>query len=407
MDLTTSPLPASKAETGTVKARVGGELPQAARRVCFVLDSLNIGGTETQAVELARRLDPDKYAVTLVCLRARGPLKERLDGSPVRLMEFHPKGGMNSPRGIYQLLRFAVFLRRERFEILHAHDLWANLLGVTAAKLARVPVIISSQRDLSHLEFYASKGKRWLRMLQRNSDAVVTNAESIRDGLVQQEGFAGTKVRVLYNGVDVHRFVCAQRHQSLVAGEFGDGKIVVLVGNMHTDVKGHPTLIAAAATVIREFPQTRFVLVGDGAMRAVFEQQVCEMGLERNIAFLGRRNDVPEILASSDIAVLPSKAEGLPNAVLEYLAAGLPTIASDVGGNAEVLQNEETGLLIAPDNVDALAEALLKLLRNPGLAKQLGTNGRDFVSQHFSFERLIDRVDEMYTELLAARGVNA
>jgi L-malate glycosyltransferase len=406
MELTTSTLPASNVEKDGVAAAQGeGGRSSRQRRVCFVLDSLNIGGTETQAVELARRLDPERYSLTLVCLRARGPLKERLQGTRVQVLEFHPNGGMNSPGGIYQLFRLAAFLRRERFEILHAHDLWANLLGVTAAKMARVPVVVSSQRDLSHLEFYSTRGKKWLRMLQKNSDAVVANANSIRDGLLQEEGFSATKIRVFHNGIDMERFAVPRGNGSVFGQSLGAGKVVVLVGNMHTDVKGHPTLINAASKVVQESPDTRFVFVGDGALRAVLEEKVRERGLERSIVFLGRRNDVPEILAASDIGVLPSKAEGLPNAVLEYLAAGLPTVASNVGGNAEVLTDGTTGFLVPPDNADALADALLRLLRDPALAEQIAVNGREFVRRNFSFERLIEQTDRMYSELLLARRV--
>jgi glycosyltransferase involved in cell wall biosynthesis len=369
------------------------------RRVFFVLDSLNVGGTETQAVELARRLDPNKYEVTLACLRVRGPLLERLTGSSVSVMEFYPKGGMNSPAGLYQLLRMAIFLRRGRFDIVHAHDLWAILLGVPAAKLARVPVIVSSQRDLSHDPFYRSRREKILRYLQRTSDVVLTNAASIRDGLVEEGTFPSGKMRLVYNGLDLDRFGRAPQNRERLFPDVS-GKLIVLVGNMHTDVKGHPWLIDAAPKVVAAFPDTNFVLVGDGASRKLFEERVVQLGLQRNFLFLGRRNDVPEILACCDIAVLPSRAEGLPNAVLEYLASGLPTIASSVGGNAEIVKNERTGLLVAPENSEALSSALIRLLRERGFATELGRSGQAFVRENFSFDRLVTEIDHLYSELL-------
>src|SRR5208282_1130214 len=186
----------------------------------------------------------------------------------------------------------------------------------------------------------------------------------------------------------------------------GDGNLVVLVGNMHTDVKGHPWLIASSPAVIRECPSTRFVLVGDGEQRAVFEQQVAKLGLEPNFLFLGRRADIPEILACCDIAVLPSRAEGLPNAVLEYMAAGLPTVVSGVGGNAELVEDGVTGLLVPPEDSPALSAALLKLLHDPGLARQMVQRGHEFTIQNFSFERLVREVDALYTELLQRGGGN-
>jgi len=401
--LATETLAAGAASPGPAVAATTASASRLIRRVFFVLDSLNIGGTETQAVELARRLDPTQYQITLACLRASGPLLQRLTGSRVKLMEFHPKGGMNSPGGVYQLLRMAVFLRRGKFEIMHAHDLWANLLGVPAALLARVPVIISSQRDLSHLDFYKTSRKRWLRKLQNMSTAVLANSGSIRDGLVREERFAEHNVRVIYKGVEIERFAGVPRDRERLFPGTSGGKLIVLVGNMHTDVKGHPLLIQAAAEVVREFPKTRFVFAGDGALRSELEDQVARLGLQENVLFLGRRNDVPEILACCDIGVLPSKAEGLPNAVLEYLAAGLPTVASNVGGSAEIIQDGQNGLLFPSDNAQALGQALLRLLREPEFASALGRAGQDHVRKNFSFDRMIDQVDKMYSELLEAR----
>jgi glycosyltransferase involved in cell wall biosynthesis len=182
-------------------------------------------------------------------------------------------------------------------------------------------------------------------------------------------------------------------------------KWIVLVGNMHSDVKGHPWLIAAAAVISREFPQTRFVLVGDGERRKDFERQVEELGMGEHFSFLGRRDDVPRILSCCDIGVLPSQAEGLPNAVLEYLAAGLPTVASRVGGNAEIVQDGKTGLLVPPQDSSTLAEAVLRLMRNPDNADILGKNGREYVATHFSFQQMLEHTDQLYTELLRSRGL--
>ena len=130
------------------------------------------------------------------------------------------------------------------------------------------------------------------------------------------------------------------------------------------------------------------------------------MGLQENFLFLGRRADIPEILACCDIAVLPSRVEGLPNAVLEYMAAGLPTVVTRVGGNAELVEDGVTGLLVPPEDSPALSAALLKLLHNPGLARQIAQNVREFTIRNFSFERLVREVDELYTELLQPLGGN-
>ena len=379
---------------------------RATRRVFFLVDSLNLGGTETQAVELALRLDPARYQVTLGCLRATGPLLEKLQGSKVSLLEFYPNGGLDSLGGLYQLLRLAAFLRRGRFDVVHTHDLWSNLMGVLAARLAGVPVVISSRRDLAHLDWYQTKRRVWLRRIQNLSSAVLANANPIRDSLISEDGFAPEKVRVIHNGVDFDKF-----DQEANRGRFFPGssecKLIVMVGNMLSDVKGHPWLIAAAPAIVREFPQVRFVLVGDGERRKEFERQVAELALERNFLFLGRRRDVPEILASCDIAVLPSTAEGMPNAVLEYMAAGLPTVASNVGGVADIITEGVTGFLVPPQNTESLEAALLRLLRDSDLASKVAQSGREHVRQNFSFDRLISEVDKLYSQLLQRRQKKA
>src|SRR5438445_11610719 len=374
------------------------------RRIFFLLDSLNVGGTETQAVELARRLDPADYEVTLGCLRACGPLIERLQNSAVSLREFHPNGGMDSPGGIYQLLRLTVFLRRGKFDVVHTHDLWSNLLGVPAARLAGVPAIISSRRDLAHLDWYQSKRRVWLRRIQNLSAVVLANATPIREALIAEDMFAPEKVRVIHNGIDVEKFARVNRDRDRILPTAGDGKLIGLTGDMHSDVKGHPLLISAAPPVVREFPDTRFVFVGDGARRQEFEHQANALGLAQNVMFLGQRNNIPEILACCDIGVLPSKAEGLPNAVLEYMAAGLPAVASNIGGNSEIIRDGITGFLVPPQDSQTLSSALLRLLREPALARRVAESGQAYVRENFSFERLIEEVDSLYSELLARRG---
>ena len=179
------------------------------RRVFFLVDSFNVGGTETQAVELALRFDPAAYDMPLACLKKEGPLLERLNHTAIRVVEFHPHGGFDSPGGIYQLLRMSNFLRKGRYQVVHAHDLWSNLIGVPAAKIAGVPVIVSSQRDLSHDPWYQTTRGRLLRAVQRRSTVLLTNAAAIREGLVEQEGFSPAKVKVIRNGVDVERFASA------------------------------------------------------------------------------------------------------------------------------------------------------------------------------------------------------
>src|SRR5947207_6283619 len=221
------------------------------RRVFFLVDSFMIGGTETQAVELARRLDPARCQVTLGCLRKEGPLLSRLDGTGVRVVEFSIGGGIDSPSGIRGALKLAHFLRRERIQIMHAHDLWSNLVGMVAAKLARVPVTITSQRDLSHDAWYGTYRRRVLRYLQGRSSIVQTNAKAIRDGLVEKDRLPANKVCVIYNGVDIDGFRNVTSNREWLFPGSAGRKLVVLVGNMTIYVRGDAILIASASDMVK------------------------------------------------------------------------------------------------------------------------------------------------------------
>jgi glycosyltransferase involved in cell wall biosynthesis len=399
MQTVSSSLPADSHDTKEV-------LPAASagrRRVFFLVDSLEIGGTETQAIELALRLDPADYAVTLGCLRMGGPLLAKLERTNVSVMEWHVRGGVNSPNGMYQILRLARFLRHNRFDVAHMHDLWSNLLGIPAARLARLPVVISSRRDLAHLAWYTPRRRKILRYLQSLSSAVLVNSGQIREQLVREDGFQPESIRIIHNGIDLDRFKNIRPDRNRLFPGLQDCKLVVNVANMHSDIKGQPLLINAAREVCASFPQARFVLIGDGARRAAFESMAAELGLKQNFLFLGQRHDVADLLACCDVAVLPSQAEGFPNALLEYMAAGLPAIATDVGGSSEVVEHGVSGLLTAPDDPNALAKAILSLLQNPAAALELARAGRERVRRDFSFEQMIANVNAMYTELLHAR----
>lgn len=369
------------------------------RRIFYLVDSFNLGGTETQAVELALRMSARGHGVTLGCLKAEGPLRMRLEGSSVEVQKFHPNGGIDSAGGAYQFARLIWHLRKRGYDIVHTHDLWSNLLGVPAGRLAGVPVVISSRRDLGHLDWYEGKRRIWLRRIQNRSHCVLANAFPIRDALVAEDGFAAEKLRVIHNGIDVQKFRGLGDRETVLP-QAGEGKLIVLVGNMHSEVKGHTWLIACAPAVIAEFPSAQFVLVGDGEQRRKFESEVQALGMKSSFIFTGGRNDVEEILACCDIALLPSLAEGLPNALLEYMAAGLPAVVSNAGGNAELVEDGVTGLLVPPRDSGALSAALLKLLRDLSLARHIGTNGREFVERTFSFERMVQQVEDLYDELL-------
>jgi glycosyltransferase involved in cell wall biosynthesis len=368
------------------------------RRVLYLVDTLNVGGTETQVAHVALRLRSRAHDVVVGCLHAEGSLLEVLKRGNVPIVEFRKGKTLLSLNGLYQLFRLAHFLRRGRFHAVHSHDLWSNLLGIPAAWLARIPIIISSRRYLADLEWYTPWRSAVMRVIYRLSTHVTVNSRSVRDLLARRDSLSPEKIQVLNNAVDVDRFATAQGdREHLFPGAGSHSKLIAVVANMYSRVKGHTYLISAASTVCRDIPEAIFVLIGDGKERPNLEQQVRQAGLEKNFLFLGSRGDVPELLACCDLFVLPSEAEALPNALLEAMAAGLPVVGTRVGGIPEIIRNGVDGLIVPAKDPHALAEAILRILQNPRFAKQLSQAGQEMVRAHFDFDRLLAELEQLYT----------
>jgi len=365
--------------------------------VLYVVDSLDVGGTETQMVQVARRLGSYGYEVTVACLRAGGPLTEALAEKGIRILEFPKRRSMLSFAAVYQLLRLVRHLRREGIGVVHAHDLWANLMGVPAAWLARTPVILASQRNLAHVDWYTPFRRKLLRVIFRLSTAVIANSAAVRALLLEKFRVPADKVHVFHNGVDLDRFDDVERDRQKIDSRLSEEtKLVVHIANMNSEVKGQAVLIEAARTVCTAIPLARFVLVGDGPLRGVYERRVKELELEDRVLFLGRRQDIAEILACGDLFAFPSFAEGMPNSVLEAGASGLPIVATPVGGIPEIVTHERTGLLVPPRDPEALAAAILRVLEDPGLASSLSRACQTWVRSQFSFDRLIRDLSGIY-----------
>lgn len=374
-------------------------------RILHLVETLEVGGTESQAVQIAIRQQAKGHNVTVGCLRAKGPLLKVLQDGNVPVLEFRKRTKLLSIAGVRQLFRLRSCLRHNRFDVVHSHDLMSNLLGVPAARLAGTPMIVSSRRYLD-LEWWSGKWRtRTVAWIYKWSDYVIVNSRSVRNLLLEREGALREKLHVLYNSVDAERFRTSERQNVAISLLPKDSSLIAVVANMYSPVKGHAILVNAAIDVCRHFPNVFFALIGDGKMRRSIERQVRELNLERNFLFLGSRADIPEILACCDISVLPSESEGFPNAVLESMAAGLPVIATSVGGVPEIIEDEVTGLLVPPSNPAALSGAILRLLNNQDLRKQIAAAGHKRVVERFSFDRLIDSLDALYMRNPIPRSV--
>ena len=362
--------------------------------VAIFLTRFEPGGTERQMTELIRRLDPGRFAVHVVCFEKAGAWLPRAAERAVSIAEF-PIRGFARPATFRAVLDFARWCRQQNIAVVQTCDLYANIFGLPGAALAGVPVRIGSRRELNPDK---TAGQiRLQRQAYRCATKVVANSSAAR-AILQLEGFPDSSIAVIPNGIDAAAF--AERR--LDDGVPEARRRVITVANLRRE-KSHETLIAAAAQLLGDFPDVQFQIVGDGPCRAELEALVRAMDLEGTVVFLGHREDVADLLCAADAYVLPSRSEAFPNGAIEAMAAGLPVIASGVGGLLELIEPDRTGILVPPGSADAIAIALRRLFTDRNFARRLGEAAQAQVRQRYSFDRMVASFEELYTVSLASR----
>jgi glycosyltransferase involved in cell wall biosynthesis len=350
-------------------------------RVAHVSLGLDMGGQEKLLLEFARHADRPRFALRFVSLSTRGVLAEDLEscGWPVAALEEPP--GLRP--GL--VLRLAGLFRRWKADVVHTHDDRPLIYGVPAARLARVPCVIHTRHGQSF----------WITLRQT---ALVNFAASLTDRFVcvsedsarltVRHGVSAEKVGSIWNGIDVSRFA--------YAGPNPQGPVVT-VARLSPE-KDVGNLIRAAALVAQEDTGFRLVIAGDGVCLPALKQTAEELGLGEQVRFLGQVRDIPALLGTASLFVLPSLSEGVSLTLLEAMARGLPVVATCVGGNPEVVVHEETGLLVPARDPAALAQAVLRLRRDPDGCRRLGLAGRRRVESLFDIRRMVARYEALYLE---------
>jgi len=365
--------------------------------VLQLVNQFAIGGAEGQFVERVR-CHPEGFRPVVACVNRAGPHLETLRQLGFHVEEFGLRGSLLQLNTGHQILRLAAFLQREGVRLVHANDFYANVLAVPAARLAGAKVICS-RFDLGH---WYSRAHHVLEALAcRGADAIFVNANAVRDLCVDEEGIAAEKVAVIRNGIDLRAFDAAAK-LPLEKEVPPSRPTVAMVGNLHP-VKGHFNLVEAVALLKPQFPDLLVLCAGEGPMRPVIEQQIAHHGLRETMLLLGHRRDVPALLLRAQVAVLPSHAEGMSNALIEAMAASLPVVATAVGGNVELVVEAgagATGHLVPPHKPAQLAERLAGLLRDPQRCRALGAAGRKRVEGELTLEAMTRRIGELYRSLL-------
>ena len=365
---------------------------QVSRTPIFLMtNTLEVGGSERQFCALSNALDPATFQIQLGCMRRFGPLQEAVRD----IAEFLPRGSFFSFQAVRAHFRLGRYLRANRTLIAHSFDFYSNLMLIPTAQRAGVPVVIGSHRQLGDLltrfQFAAQNAAF------RFCDRVVCNSQAAAERL-SRAGLRADKLVIIPNGIPDALF--AEVSPALPRSE--DVMRIGCIGRMNNPVKNHPLFLRAAARVAASFPAVQFLLVGDGPLRPDLEGLADRLGLRHRVEFLGERDDIPSVLAALDISVVTSSSESLSNVILESMAAGVSVIATDVGGNRELVRHGETGLLISPSE-DQLVDAMQLLLSQPELRRQFTARSRRFARDHFGLDQIRRRYEQLYTTLIAEK----
>jgi len=367
--------------------------------VLTFLTNFLIGGTERQVVNLLRDIDRARFDVQLACFQRLGPLLEEV-AADVALTEY-PITTLPSPRTLWQQARLARHVRARGIRIVHSYGLYPNLFAIPAARLAGAELVVASIRDTGdHLTRLQNALQKWA---CRAADHVLVNALAVKT-LLARQGYDAARISVIPNGIDVSQF--RPRGSALeLRRELGlpaQAPVVAVVSRLNR-LKGVEYFLEAAAHVARRFGEARFLIVGDSlsaAYRDELKAGALRLGLADRAVFTGFRNDISELLSDVSASVLPSLSEGLSNVVLESMAAGVPVVATSVGGTPEMLEHGVTGLLVPPRDAAALADAISSLLADPSRAASMGRAARQCVVERFSLEAMVRETERLYLRLL-------
>ena len=374
-------------------------------RVLTLVDHLTpSGGAERLSARIAMRLDPERFEA-IYCASRWDPartnqnqagLLEELEGAGVRAIGL----GRSNKLAVWQWWPLVALLRREGIEIIHSHKYGSNIWAVVLGRLARVPVVVAHEHSWSYQGRPLRKLlDRWL--ISRGSSAFLTVSEEDRRRMIEIERIDPADVVLLPNGIDALPEADATR----VRAELNippEAPVLVSVAVLREEKQLH-LLVSAAAELAGEFPGLRVLIAGAGPQDELLGQ-ARELGVSDVVTLLGTRRDVPDILAASDVAVLCSRFEGTPLSVLEYMDAGLPVVATRVGGLPHVIEHGVHGLLTEPGDASALAEGIRELLLDRERARRMGEAGRERRRSVYDFDNTLRELEALYEDRLARSG---
>jgi len=362
--------------------------------IARIITWLPRGGIERRLVALLPRLNRSPFRVSLVCIRERGPLADELRQAGVAVSVV-PLRSRLDPRGLRALSHW---MHEQKVDLVHSHMYRSNVPATIAARRAGVRHVLC---QVHNIDTWETRRQRMLdRWLMRWRAAMLAVSNDVKHDIVARLGCPPGQVRVLYNGIDINEYGSVRPNPQLrhALGIPESNKLVVVLARL-VEQKKHTRLLQALETIRNELPPASVLFVGDGKLRGELEREVETRHLGDMVSFTGHRNDIPQILSLSDLSVLTSDREGFSNTIIESLAAGVPVLATDVGGNSEAIVDGECGFVVQPDDLAGLTRALKTVLGDDSLRHKMSQSAR-MRAQHFSLENMLDETRRLYLELL-------
>lgn len=367
-------------------------------KVLYIIPWLKTGGSETYVLNLVKHLNKERFQVTVWCEGEWGPIGDEMRKAGVTVI--HRPMLPYRPDHVLGMVRY---IRKNRFDIVQSLKYGPNFMDALVCKLSHIKVFISSRRNIRHwsgtLKMHVGE-----RLRNLMTDHIIANSESVKDLTIVVEHVPATKITVIYNGVDLEkvdaaRYKTDKSFRSSLAIPSG----AVVVGNLANlrEVKGQSYLVKAFADVVgRTDKDVYLVIQGEGPEETKLRALVKELKIEGRVSFSTSPKDRFKVMGSFDVFVLPSMGEGFSNALLEAMALSLPCIVSDVGGNPEAVVHNVSGLIVPVKAVEPLAEAILRLVEDPALAKEFGVKAREIVERQYTVQRMVSAHERLYEELL-------
>lgn len=365
-------------------------------KVAFWAGSFERAGTQRFLLELLRRLDRERFEPLILSTLKTGELLADIEAMGIPVFQFKTGRRLLSPETVRSLSGAGRLLRRERVAVLDCMLGVTTLFGPVVGRLSGVPVVFNNQRNLSY----------WMRGRYRNAvygfvsrrlvDRVLVNSEAARRELRERFSVPDDKIVSVGTGIDIARIDSAEPNGELVERLGFSGRRIVGIVAKLSQIKGHRYLLEAMRLLLESHPDASLMIVGDGPLRSRLEKQTAELGLSDSVRFVGSRDDVASLLKVMSVFVLASTSEGSPNAVLEAMAAGLPVVATEVGGVPEMVSNGRTGVLVPAKDPEAMAAALAGLLDDGERAAAMGRAAREAVEREHDLELVVRRTQDVF-----------